>query len=31
MKKIIEKPKTEVGKLIVSGLYYYTNEVVKMQ
>ena len=30
MKKIIEKPKTEVGKLIVSGLYYYTNEVVKI-
>lgn len=28
--KIIEKPKIESGNLIVSGLYYYTNEVIKI-
>lgn len=30
MKKIIEKPDKTISKIVVSGLYYYTNDVVNI-
>ncbi len=30
IKKIIEKPKTDFGSLIVTGLYYFTNDAIKI-